>query len=301
MKNRILKLYLPLATLLLVAFATAQPVEPPNEPPKLAHAILDAPPEIEAIAASLGIEQIAFVPHSFYTTGTPEVRTFNIEKANKKLDTISAICDGATWIVTDIEKKHRDVIRRPDKYSDAEVKAAVEQYVACWSWFRSHWPSAKIFEWNLTNAREADVYTFAENLVLKHLDGFAVSIFYRDKNNWQRVREEVVAHADSLVAGTDKIVIAGIHERHKIKHEGGVTEFAPLSRDIVDAMIEVALGADIVFFWSPTYKRIDNPAGSANVLSEILAGVDNPEQQINARVVLVLAEMRLKAEAVDGD
>lgn len=281
---------------------TAAPQEPPEAPAieptignkiRLTYWIDNAPAEIEAIAESLGIERIAYVPPRYYTKGQP--RTFNREKAEKNLDAIKAICDGATWIISDIEQKHRHVVRHPNHYTETEVKEAVEQYVACWSWFRSHWPNALLFEWNLSNRREAGAYTFAEKLILKHLDGFAVSLFWRDKANWRDVRERIVAHANALVAPHDKIVIAGIGERYKIERENGKAEFAPVPREIIDAMIEVALGGDVVFLWSIAYKRLPDRPGSRSVLTEKLNGADNPLAQVNAHMVLMLAEMRLKA------
>lgn len=278
MTNRILIFF---ALLVCLPFVVAQPQPPPADPTRLAYSIENAPPEIEAKAESLGIERIAYVKPALYTRGNADrtVRTFNREKAEQRLAEIAAICDGATWIITDIEKKHRDAVRHPDRFSGAEVKEAVDQYIACWSWFRSHWPDAMIFEWNLSNAREAGRNTFAEKLILKHLDGFAVSVFYRHKRNWQEVRGQVVAHANSLVASNDKIVIAGIHEKYNAHQPDGTSKSTPVPSEIVDAMVEVALEADVTFLWSVTYARI---------------AVD-PLAVTNARIELVLTKMRSKA------
>ena len=309
MKSGICKL-IPLALMITAVACWMAPTAAPQGPPEtpaiepaagneihLTYSLANAPAEIEAIAEALGVERIAYVRPGLYTRGNADrtIRTFNREKSEKNLEAIKAICDGAVWIITDIEKKHRRVVRHPKNYTEAEVKEAVEQYVACWSWFRSHWPNALLFEWNLSNAREAGVYIFAEELVLEHLDGFAVSLFWRDKANWRDMRERIVAHANTLVAPHDKIVIAGIGARYKIKHEHGVTEFAPVSREVIDAMIEIAFGGDVVFLWSNAHKRLPNPPGSENVLTERLKGIDDPLAHVNAHMVLILAEMRLKA------
>ncbi len=292
MKNGIRR-SIPLALMITAVTCWMAPTAVPQQPPpsgtpsvtptvQLGYSIENAPPEIDTIAEALGIDRIAYVKPALYTRGNADrtVRTFNREKAEQRLAEIAAICDGATWIITDIEKKHRAAVRHPDKYSDAEVKEAVDQYIACWSWFRSRWPDAKVFEWNLVNAREPGRYTLGEQLVLKYLDGFAVSIFYRRKQDWQPVREQVVAHANSLVAGTDKIVIAGIHERHNDHRPGKRNKQAPIPREIVGPMVEVALKADVVMFWSNTFGD--------RLLPE-------PLPLTNARVVEMMAEMRLKA------
>ena len=248
----------------------------------LTYSIESAPAEIHSIASALDIERLAEVPPRFYTrlNADQTFRTFDREKAERKLTEIAAICDGATWIVTDIEKKHRAAIRHPDNYSDVEVEEAVTQYIACWSWFRSHWPDALIFEWNLVNARKPGVYTFGEKLILKHLDGFAVGVFYRDKANWQRVRERLVAHANSLVEGTDKIVIAGIHEKYNAHQPDGPSKQIAIPREIVVPMVEVALEADVVMLWSNTFRKT----------------IDEPMSIVNARVVEMMAAMRLQNE-----
>ena len=248
----------------------------------LTYAIDDAPTAITVVAEALGIQRIAEVrPHLYTRVNTDRtIRTFDRERAEQNLAAIAAICDGATWIVTDIEKKHRDAIRHPDNFSDAEVEEAEQQYIACWSWFRSHWPNALIFEWNLVNAREPGRYTDGESLVLKHLDGFAIGVFYRDKANWREVREQVVAHANSLVAGTDKIVIAGIHEKHNKHQPDGSSKQIAIPREIVAPMVEIALEADVVMLWSNTFRKT----------------IDEPMSIVIARVVEMLAAMRLQNE-----
>ncbi len=312
MKDGICK-YIPLALMVAAVACWMAPAAAPQGPPEtpaiepttgdevqLAYWIANAPAEIEAIAESLGVERIAYVPPRYYTKGNPAKgtpRTFSREKAEENLDAIKAICDGATWIISDIEWEQRRIVRRPQDYSEATVKATVDQYVACWSWFRSHWPNALVFEWNLTNAGKPGVATFAEQLVLKHLDGFAISIFWHDRAKWRDVVGRSVAHANALVAPHDKIVICGIWERYKIQHDDGVSEIAPVPREGVDAMIEVALGGDVVFFWSNSHRRFAS-SGSKKVLTEIMNEGDDPLPGINAHVVRVLAEMRLRAEAL---
>ena len=249
----------------------------------LTHSILNAPPEIEATASALGIGPIAYVPPKLYTHRIGDVRTFDQAKAERKLPEIEAICDDALWIFTDIEKEHRDRIRRTQNYSDRQVKESGDQYIECWSWFRTHWPDAKLFEWNLVNARESGVYEDGEQLILAHLDGFAVSLFYRDQAKWLRDREAIVAHAKSLVAGSGKIVIAGIQEQYKRHNADGTTTRTPIPREFVDAMVGTALDADGVMLWSKTYDTQFPPTGNELYLA-------------NARVVEMLAEMRLQNE-----
>ena len=286
MNNRIYKL-IPFALMIAAVWVMAQTAATPTTQTSpsttiLTYAIDDAPTAVTVVAEALGIQRIAEVRPHLYTrvNGDRTIRTFDRERAERNLEAIKAICDGAVWIITDIEKKHRDVIRRPDNYSDVEVEEAVTQYIACWSWFRSHWPDALIFEWNLVNAREAGRYTDGEELVMKHLDGFAVSVFYRKKANWQEVRERVVAHANSLVAGTGKIVIAGIHEKYNKHQPGGSSKQIAIPRDIVAPMIEVALEADVVMLWSNTFRK----------------AIDEPMSIVIARVVEMLAKMRLQNE-----
>ena len=60
-------------------------------------------------------------------------------------------------------------------------------------------------------------------------------------------------------------------------------------------MIEIAFGGDVVFLWSNAHTRLPNPPGSENVLTERLKGMDDPLAHLNAHMVLILAEMRLKA------
>ena len=189
MKNQIYKLttlVLMIAAWACVMAPTAATSTTQTDPSTtiLTYAIDDAPAVVTAVAEALGIQRIAEVRPHLYTRVNADrtIRTFDRERAERKFDEIAAICDGATRIVTDIEKKYRDVIRRPDDYSDVEVKEAVTQYIECWSWFRSHWPEAMIFEWNLVNARKSGVYTFGEELVMKHLDGFAIGVFYREED-----------------------------------------------------------------------------------------------------------------------
>lgn len=248
----------------------------------LTYAIDNAPAVIHSIASALGVERIAEVPPRYYTRANADktIRTFDREKAERNFDKIAAICDGATWIITDIEKKHRDAVRHPDNFNDSEVKEAVDQYIACWSWFRSNWPNALIFEWSLSNAREPGRNTFAEKLILKHLDGIAVSCFWHDKANWPIVRRQIIAHANSLVASTDKIVIAGIREQYNVHNADGTSTTTPVPRAIVDTIIEVSLDARLVMFWSNTYRKF----------------IDDPMSTVNARIVEMLAEMRLQSE-----
>ncbi len=132
MKDGICK-YIPLALMVAAVACWMAPTAAPHGPPEtpaiepaagneihLTYWIDSAPAEIEAIAESLGVERIAYVPPRYYTKGNPAKgtpRTFSREKAEENLDAIKAICDGATWIISDIEQKHRHVVRHPDKYT----------------------------------------------------------------------------------------------------------------------------------------------------------------------------------------
>lgn len=247
----------------------------------LAYSIENAPPEITAIAASLSIERIAVVPPRFYTRRIDDARTFSHTKAEGNLIEIAAICDGASIIITDIEKQHRSAIRNPDS-SPEQFIAAARQYIACWEWFHDHWPTAKRFSWNLVNAREPGVFARGEDLVLSELDGFAVSCYVRDKGNWYSVREQIIAHAKSLVDRfPNKIVIAGVHERYKDPNADGTARtLVPVPRDMIRPMVRVALQADVVQLWSNSYA----------------VDLADPVELVNAQVVEVMAEMRIQAE-----
>ncbi len=238
---------------------------------QLTHAIEEAPRVILKAAKSLGIQQIVRVPPRLYTKKLDDIRTFNLERAERNFEEIDDLCDRSPIIITDIENEHRDRVRRPFEYADVLVSASINQYIACWSWFRSHWPDAKLFEWNLTNSREPGRHDLAEQLVLNNLDGFAVSCFYRRKGNWFDVRQQVVAHAKSLVEGTDKIVLAGIHEMH---NDDTLRKKVPVPRHIVDLMVTVALQADVAMLWSITFTDpIDNLAVAHARVLEVLVGM----------------------------
>lgn len=263
----------------------------PDEPTQLAYAIGNPPTAIVATAGALDIPPIGFVPPKFYTSGKD--RTWDRAKAERNLDAITAIVDGSKRIILDTEGKNRDRVRHPDRYPELEVKASANQFVAGWSWFRSHWPDKWIFEWNLCNAKEAGVYPFAEQLVLKHLDGFAISLYWQDRATWPITRGQMIAHAQSLVAGTDKIVIGGIWDRYKVRHdEDDIIEYRPVSHENVHVMIDVAMDCDVVFLWSNTYS-IYARTGSKRVLTEVLQGDENPLPEINAHMLDLLVRMRL--------
>ena len=64
-----------------------------DEPLRLWHTIIDAPPEVEAMASTLGFKRFAWVNPKWYVSGNP--RRFDRQKVDRNLNTIRTIVGGA--------------------------------------------------------------------------------------------------------------------------------------------------------------------------------------------------------------
>lgn len=269
----------------------------------LRYALLEAPPEIEATAEALGLERIAYVRPSLYTKSDP--RRWDQEKAERNFAAIAAICDGAAWIITDLEWLPRRIIRWPENYTPAQLRWAVnENFLPMWAWFRSHWPAAKLSEWNLNNAFDSDQYPIAERLVINYLDAFDVGMFALYHADWKDRNKRILAHAIELSKKHGKPVITSVAERYTVRHDDGISESAPLPHDVMHEMVEIAVspGVDVAWAWSRTYAIYfwDKP-NPRDVLTEVMRGDEHPLESINAQSVLLPAQMRLRVQALGGD
>lgn len=319
MKNRISKL-IPLAFIIAFACAMVPNVAPATTSTieamhghelRLTYAIADAPAAIKATAEALGIEPIGYLPPKLYTSWTDGRKHFDAEKAQRNLPAITAILENNEWGITDLEKNPRRIVRfahevdddGTPRYLTSEIRWAIEQYETMWKWFRWHFPELKLSEWNLSPSRDSSQHPLAEGMMLRHLDAIDISMFWNTRPGWFNGRRKILRHAVELGRQHDKPVIVWIWERYKVWNEDRtVAVYEPLSREAIDQMLDLAIseGVDIVVLWSNTYSLLaaDNPA---KVIAETI-GRDpdyDPLPAVNARIVSLMAEMRLRAEALN--
>jgi hypothetical protein len=274
---------------------------PTSKSIRLMYWILDAPPEITAIAEALDFDRIGFVRPSLYTKWNP--KRFDVEWAQQNLEKITAALEGGEWMVTDLEGEPRRRVRYPDEYDDepGEVRRAVKEYLTMWKWFRSHFPNLKLSEWNLSPGVDSDRFPLAEKLVLSSLDAIDISLYWRHRPGWLNGHRKVVAHAVELGRAHNKPVIVWVWERYLVWNDDHtVAVYTPVPREAIDQMIGLAMtdGVDIVALWSNTYAILaaNNPRKIIAETAGRDAG-DDPLPEINANKVRLMAEMRLQAGA----
>lgn len=271
---------------------------------QLTYAIANAPPEIAATAQAVGIETFGFLRPGLYTSWTAGRKHFDADKAQRNLPALTAILENNAWMMTDLEKHPRRIVRDPDDYEPEEVKWAIAQYETMWKWFRTAFPNHKLTEWNLSYATDNRPFPLAEALVVRHLDAFDISFFWNTRPGWLTKHRQILQHAIDLGRQHDRPVIITIWERTKVWNaDRTVAVYVPLSRTAVDQMLGIIVAeADpavpmIVVFWSNTYSLLaaNNPA---KVIAETIGHDDDPDYDpmlpVNAEIVSLMARMQLE-------
>lgn len=306
MKNQILTL-IPLVLISAVAYAIAPPavlpITPATEPAasvQLRYAILEAPPVMEATAEALGMGRIGFVRASLCFKWRPW--RFDEDKAERNIVAISAICDGADIIVTDLEGEFRRRVRDPERYTKAQVTEAEDNFAAMRQWFKERWPKAQLSEWSLSARSWNRTHPNAEKMVIEHLDFIDVSLFWKPGVRWHDRRTAMLKHAVMLGREHEMPVMVWVQTRYTIRHDDGAKEYAPLAPEAIDEMVELALseGVDIVVLWGHDYVILFAEPNADKYLSEMFGNDDAADvlAQVNAQIVLLMAKIRLHSEMI---
>ena len=310
MKNRNWKL-IPGALLIAAAIAGLSfgwwvyPSTPTAAPSttQLRYAIADAPPAITQVAAARGIETIGYVRPGFYTSWTNGRKHFDAAKATRNIEQLRTVLKGMDWMVTDLEKTPRRIVRDPDDYEPDEVKWAIDQYTTMWKWFRAHFPDLKLSEWNLSPGRDSNDFPLAETLGLKWTDSVDVSLFWHRSPGRLAKQQKILEHAIELGKLHDKTVIAWVWERRVVRNvDRTVAVYEPLSREAIDQMLDLALseGVDIVVLWSNSYAILAAKNPSKVIAETVGQPVHyDPMPAVTARIVSLMAEMRRRAEVLE--
>ncbi len=236
---------------------------------RLWHAITDAPPEVEAMASTLGFERFAHVRSGLYVSWDPQ--RFDRAKFNANIEEIKAICDGADWISTDLEGLSRRIVRRPSDYSRTELKWAKWQFTSMWWAFRDVFPDVKIVEYDFPMSWRAGQYHEVDWLVLEYLDGFSPSIYWQDTPSWERIAAGKVNYALAMGRNTNRPVFPWVTERFKSwNDEHTVATYELLAHDDLTTMVDFATtGTNGVIYWTYTLRRAAN-GNPARIIPETL-------------------------------
>ncbi|MCH7792403.1 MAG: hypothetical protein IID31_09020 [Planctomycetes bacterium] len=191
------------------------------------------------------------------------------------------------------------IVRDPDSYEKHEVRWALQQYIQMFGWFRSRWPDAKLSAYNLSPSSPGHTFPLAEMLGLRFTDSIDVSMYWNAKENWRDSRQQIMSYAVELGRQHDLPVIVWVWDRYLIwNNDRTVATYKPLSYEAVEQMVELAIseGVDIVVLWSNTYGLLT--VDSSRIIEETINrdDDDDPLPAINARMVQLMAEMRLRAE-----
>ncbi|MEE8153590.1 MAG: hypothetical protein V3T53_01370 [Phycisphaerales bacterium] len=258
---------------------------------RLWQAIAQAPPEVEAIAEVLGFERFAYVPPRLYTRWNP--KRFDRARFDANLAEIKAICHGADWIGTDLEKEPREIIRHPDDYESHEIDWAKAQYTTMWAAFREVFPDAKLLEYNWPSGRRAGHFPLMDKMAVRHLDALSPSVFWSDHPNWPRSRSERIAHALELGREHDMPVVPWVFARHKVKNGQTVT-YKPVPATALAAMLDLATtdGVAGLIVWSNVYSLLKS-ADPRRVIAETRRP-DYERVRVDAWTVFVLGQTRIR-------
>ncbi|MEE8154059.1 MAG: hypothetical protein V3T53_03750 [Phycisphaerales bacterium] len=301
MMNRISN-SIPIAAIIsLVVYVMAQGSAPSTTPAiestagdgiRLWQAIQDAPPEVEAMAETIGFERFAYVPPRLYTLWNP--KRFDRATFHANLAQIKAICRGAEWIGTDLEGRPRDIIRHPNDYGRTEVNAAKEQFRTMWAAFHDVFPDARQLEYNWDGSRP-----LMAELLLQHLDAVSPSVYITTNPESLSVKTRRLNEAICFGAEHDLPVIAWTWGRRKVKapDDDEVVLYEPLPDDLLAAMLDLATSDGVygLIFWDNTYP-LEARGDPKRVVVETLKP-DYERTEVDAWTAVVLGQTRRAAKS----
>lgn len=257
----------------------------------------EAPEVIHDLAVAFNYKDIGFVLPYLYRSTEPQ-HHFDQIKAERNYDEIASVLVGQDYVITDLEKLPRRIVRDPDDYETKEVKWAQDQYISMWAWFRNKFPNLKLSEWGFHKAQYAGDQDMAEKLMLRYTDTIDCSVYWKPYSNWHNSRSNYISRAVSLGQQHSKPVILWVYDRYQVWTENhSVRVSHPITEQAMNEMITMAVreGVEIIVVWSNVFKILANNK-PYHVIAETIGQAPSYDvlPVVTAQMALLLSRLQLR-------